>query len=155
MKSWSIVPNYEESPASESLISINMKLTLENIELPYIVDIDGWYDAVLSEGKIALFTCECGNFGCGGYYMKVSHSNKSLILRNRYNPLNKNELLEELYFEIEWEDVFWIYTEFVDYIEEIHEKYPQHEICIGTYSDNLVDQLDKYLGVYDFLRSKF
>lgn len=155
MDNWSIKYSHDESPAGNKLISIYIKLIFDGVEMADIVDIDGWYEAVLSEGKKPLFTCGCGNFGCGGYFMEVSHSAQGVRLKNKYHPLDENDLIEALDFEISWEDIFLIYTEIVDYLVEIRDRYPEYELCIGTYSDNLVIKIEKYQRIYEYLRRNY
>jgi hypothetical protein len=52
-------------------------------ELPDVHDIDVFFEALTNSGPLPLFTCTCGVFGCGGYYIGVAHGADAWIWRNR------------------------------------------------------------------------
>lgn len=37
---------------------------------------DVFFNSLLYSGKYPMFTCTCGIFGCGGYYVDVVHNNE-------------------------------------------------------------------------------
>jgi hypothetical protein len=53
-------------------------------ELPEVLDIDVFFEALTDSGLRPLFTC--GLFGCGGYYISVAHGADAWIWWNCYPP---------------------------------------------------------------------
>ena len=155
MDSWKLKFNHGKSPAGDNLVAIFIKATFEGNEMPFIFNIDGWDEAIESNGKKPMFTCECGNFGCGGYFIDVNHTAEGMKLINSYNPLEQSQLIEGFEYYITWEDVYLIFKEVVDYIEEISNKYKGYQVCIGTYGANLLNKINKYYRTIDKLKIRY
>ncbi|WP_052714227.1 hypothetical protein [Paenibacillus dauci] len=51
-----------------------------------ILVIDEFFDSLLRPGKYPLFTCTCGIFGCGGYYVEVIHDTHSITWITEQSP---------------------------------------------------------------------
>jgi len=66
---------HEDSPAANDAIGVYATLTLNYAPLTYVLDIDQFFEAIAltswSPVRLPLFTCICGVFGCGGYYVDV------------------------------------------------------------------------------------
>lgn len=158
MLNWSINFEHGESPAASDLISIFIIVEFENIEMKDIINIDGLFNIVDNAGYQPLFTCNCGDFGCGGYYVKVLHKDDGVRIINSYDPrVNPSEesLRDNFEFEISWEDLYIISSSVYDYLIEIKEKYPHCDLCSGTFSERLVGSLDKYKNILELLRSRY
>ena len=159
MYSWKVSFSSEESPASNNLVSLFTKVEFEKELMPDIVDIDVLFSmAKGDEGYIPLFTCVCGSFGCGGYYIKVKHIDEGLILQNSYHPVNnpsEDKLITPFEHEISWEDLYFILSEVIEYCLHLKKKYPNCGICSGTYGLNIVGNLDQYAALLQDVRLRY
>jgi hypothetical protein len=158
MDNWRLHFEHEESVAANDLISLGITVEFEGQKMKDILDIDGLFMMIESEGFIPLFTCSCGSFGCGGYYINVSHNIDGLILNNKYKPVNnptENDLFEIFQNDLSWEDLYFIASEVYEYISDLVEKHPGYGVCSGTYGENLISKLIQYEELLDILRSRY
>ncbi len=80
-------------------------IKINGTRMPYVLDNYVFFKtAIHTSGRLPLFTCGCGYFGCGGYYVDVECTDEAWILRNRYDP-NTEELQQEFEYRISWEQV--------------------------------------------------
>ena len=154
MKSWNLDFSSDESPAGNNLIAICVKVTLENMNMPDILEIDGLFEAIQSEGKKPVFTCGCGNFGCGGYYIEVIHTQDGVRLINGYEPLNQDILKHKFEKYLSWKDIYMILDEVLAYLSELGKKHRGYEFCSGTYGPNLLEEIDSYYCVLESVKNK-
>lgn len=66
--------------------------------------------ATQQSGRYALFTCSCGIFGCGGYWVDVECTEDAWVLRNGFAPYDADEPEEQVLifafeYRIPWEQV--------------------------------------------------
>jgi hypothetical protein len=71
---------------NEPTLGLYAAAVVNGQELPEVLDIDVFFGALTGTGVLPLFTCTCGVFGCGGYYIGVAHTADAWIWRNRYPP---------------------------------------------------------------------
>ncbi|CAH1207358.1 hypothetical protein PAECIP111892_02859 [Paenibacillus auburnensis] len=38
-----------------------------------------FFKSLAQQGEFPMFTCSCGNFGCGGFYIKVNYKNQCVL----------------------------------------------------------------------------
>src|SRR5918911_3209724 len=71
---------------NEPTLGLYASAVVNGQELPEVLDIDVFFEALAGTGVLPLFTCTCGVFGCGGYYIGVARTAEAWIWRNRYAP---------------------------------------------------------------------
>jgi hypothetical protein len=123
-----------------------------------ILDVDALFSTIESEGYIPLFTCSCGSFGCGGYYINISHTTDGLLLRNKYKPVNnptEGDLIDTFENDLSWEDLYFIASEVYEYMCDLVKKYPGYSLCTGAYGENLVQRLNHYEELLGILRGRY
>ncbi len=150
--------DYNESPASNNAISVFISVEFDQIKMKDILDIDEFFHSIETKGIIPLFTCDCGVFGCGGYYVEVISEDEGLIFKNSYKPFEKpesNAILENFEFHVSWEDVIFLGNQIIDVLEEIKGKWPEHIIFSGTLGVvNLSERSNVYKNILIGLKAK-
>ena len=137
--------NYEESPASNNGIGVWVQVAVSNMEFPDILDIDEFFQALKnSDHQVSpLFTCVCGSFGCGGYYLESEPQDKVWVWRNHYDPLEQ-QLIRKFQHAFSWEDIQRVARELVGVLEELQHMHPGAEIFSGTYGLDLAPRIAQY-----------
>lgn len=114
------------------------KQTERDEQLPEVLDISQFFTAIHTSGRYPLFTCGCGVFGCGGYYVDVECTRDAWILKNRYastfDPDNA-PLIEECEYHIPWEDVKKAAHEIRDLLKISRQGKPGITISVGYVID--------------------
>ena len=158
MNNWKLTFDHEESPAAEKLISIFIEVEFEKNKMKDILNIDGLFSAVQKQGFQPLFTCSCGTFGCGGYYINVSHSDNEIVFRNIYKPVeepNEAYLIEAFECALSWEDLYFIVSEVYEKLVWISGQYQNYDVCSGTYGPGLMNRLSSYGELVREVRSRY
>ena len=42
-----------------------------------------FFKSLTQQGEFPMFTCSCGNFGCGGFYIKVNYKNQCVLWKTQ------------------------------------------------------------------------
>lgn len=124
----------EESPASNNRPGIYVKLEGFN----GIIDIEELFK-IKENGFYPLFTCECGEFYCSGYYVYIEIREDKWIVNNKYSPESK-ELIEEFSISLQKDFIKNLKKEIAKKIKNFSNNYPNSELFIGTYSHNINDK---------------
>ena len=124
----------EESPASNNGSGIFVELDGFN----RIIDIEELFK-IKENGFYSLFTCECGDFNCSGYYVYIEINQDKWIIKNKYNFENK-ELIEKFTFIFQKSFINKFKKEIAEKITDFCINHPKSELFIGTYSHNINDK---------------
>lgn len=155
---WELVFNHEESVASDNLISLFIVVEWEKRKMKYPLDINGLFSAAQYEGYQPIFTCSCGTFGCGGYYMSVSHLEKGITFRNLYKPVDaptEADLIEALEYELSWEDLYFMISEVYEKLAWLTEQYPDYDVCSGTFGPGVLGNMGRYELIMKEVQGKY
>jgi hypothetical protein len=158
MFNWKLNFKHEESVASSELVSLFIEAEFEKSKMQEILNIDGVFSAIGKQGLIPLFTCSCGSFSCGGYYVKVSHLDEGISLRGRYKPVDnpaETDIIESFEYELSWEDLYIIASEVYDKLIKLKELYPGYDVCSGTFGEGVLNKINSYGLLLKELRSKY
>lgn len=123
----------EQSKSGVGGCSLDVELYADREAMDDIVDIEVLFAAIKTDGHYPLFTCSCGCFGCGGYYVDVACRDDFWILRNKYDP-NSDKLIAEFEYRFPWEQVFIAITKIRDCIRAILTDWPNERILSGISS---------------------
>lgn len=140
-----ITISHEPSPASTNGIGVWVRVSLDGEQQPDILDIDEFFQALATRptGLVPLFTCECGSFGCGGYWIASDVEPEAWIWRNRYHATEET-LSAECEQRVPWaasERVAW---QLLMTLEELATWYPEAEIFSGTYGADISPRIRDY-----------
>lgn len=158
MYSWKLSFKDEESPAGDNLISLFIEVEFEEKIMQDILNVDGLFEAIKCEGFQPLFTCLCGDFSCGGYYVHVTHFADGAILQNAYKAIGEpreDDMIQQFEYELTWEDFYLIASEVYGRLCDLKNIYPNCEICVGTFGPDLSNRLSEYEELLKQLRSRY
>jgi len=112
-------------------------------EMPGILHVEAFFAIKQENELVPLFTCGCGIFDCGGYFVNVSCTDTAFILRNGYHRFHQT-LESEFEYQLDWQQVRSIAEEILTYLEKIQERNPGAFITTGYFQDNLIDHLTDF-----------
>ncbi|HEX9135131.1 MAG TPA: hypothetical protein VF844_22825 [Ktedonobacteraceae bacterium] len=131
----------EQANGDDGAIFIRVKIN--DNDLPGILNVEAFFAIKQKNELVPLFTCGCGDFDCGGYYVNVSCTDTALILRNSYHRFNQSRQ-SEFEYNLDWQQVRNIAEKILTYLEKIHERNPKAYVTSGYVGDNLIDRLPKF-----------
>ncbi len=111
--------------------------------MPKMLNLDAFFAVKEQQGQVPLFTCGCGDFGCGGYYVDVVCTNEALTLHNSYHRFN-HTLQAEFEYLLEWQQVRGVAEEIVTCLQKVQERNPQAFVTLGHCGENLLDRINEY-----------
>ncbi|MBV9689605.1 MAG: hypothetical protein JO202_07825 [Ktedonobacteraceae bacterium] len=120
-----------------------IEVLINGNEMPKVLDVETFFAIKQLNGLVPLFTCGCGEFGCGGYYVDVSCTDSALILRNSYHRLNRS-LQSEFEYHLDWQQVRGIAQEILTYLEKMRERDPQAYVRTCEGGNNLLDLIPEF-----------
>ena len=123
--------------------AIFIRVQINDNELPGILNVEAFFAIKQENELIPLFTCGCGDFGCGGYYVNVSSTDTALILRNGYHRFNQS-LESEFEYYLDWQQVRNVAEEILSYLEKIYMRKPGAYITSGYGGENLINRMPDY-----------
>lgn len=112
--------------------------------MPNILDVEAFFAIKQQNGLVPLFTCGCGDFDCGGYYVNVSCTDTALVLHNSYHRFNRT-LQSQFQYHLDWQEVRGVAEEILVYLQEIHKRNPQAYVTTGHGGENLLNRVPDYL----------
>lgn len=66
-----------------------------------------------------MFTCTCGIFGCGGYYIDVIHNNKTMIWTTEHSLFTDRTIKSSNRFIFSWSNVIEFTEELIQRLEDL------------------------------------
>jgi len=112
-------------------------------ELTEVLDVEALFRSLREPGRLPLFTCTCGIFGCGGCWIDAVHTEHAWMLRNAYDPTDADaeraELVEEFAFAVPWDNVRTVAATIDAALERIRARHPGQSISNGFYGNRLDD----------------
>jgi hypothetical protein len=91
-------------------IDFRFRAVINGKQLPEVFSFCVLPDAIRKSGRYQLFTCTCGIFGCGGYWVDVECTKEAWIWKNGFYPADEDEpeeqwLMYEFDYRIPWSQV--------------------------------------------------
>jgi hypothetical protein len=132
---------------NEPTLGLYASAVVNGRELPDVIDIDVFFEALTGSGPLPLFTCTCGVFGCGGYYVGVARDDSAWIWRNRYAPDDEPNLghvteVGELRFA--WPEVRAVATDLLATLRALQRDKPGVRLMAASTGIDLRNRLDHY-----------
>ena len=125
------------------MVQYSLGAQINGNDLPGILNVDAFFAIEQKNELFPLFTCGCGDFDCGGYYVNVSCTDTALILRNGYHRFNQF-LESEFEYQLDWPQVRYIAEEILTYLQKIHKRNPEAYITSGYGGENLIDSMPDF-----------
>ncbi|WP_334076638.1 hypothetical protein [Paenibacillus sanfengchensis] len=111
----------------------------------FVVDV--FFQSLLAPGKYPMFTCTCGIFGCGGYYVDVYHEDHSVIWITEQTPFMDKSVPGQRRFVFPFHEMSAFAQALVYKLEEVR------EICLSHGLDFQYDR-EQYTAVIQSYKSK-
>ena len=146
-----ILINHDESTVSNGSIAVMIKVIINGKEMPGILNIDNFFESIRKRGMHPLFTCTCGTFECGGYYIFVDYSKSIMVLKNSYGPTNnpaESKKIDTFEYHIPWEDVIKAGCKIIQFLLEIHNKRHNYRIYSGTFGVDISYWIPEYISLW-------
>ncbi|GGH60258.1 hypothetical protein GCM10008014_34620 [Paenibacillus silvae] len=81
--------------------------------------VEEFFESLLSPGIYPLFTCTCGIFGCGGYYVEVVHDADRIIWLTEQSPFNNQTIKSSNKFIFSRDQIFEFSRELIQKFEHL------------------------------------
>lgn len=94
-----------------------------------------------------MFTCTCGIFGCGGYYVDVVHNNETMIWTTEQSPFMDSTIKSSNIFVFLWTNIIEFTEEFIQGLAELK------SLMISNGLEFRYD-LEKYMGILQVMKLK-
>lgn len=89
--------------------------------------IEQFFESLLHGGDFPMFTCTCGIFGCGGYFVNVAHTTKGITWKMENIPLKllQNEK-PPTKFHFTWEVITTAAQQLLSLLEDLRNIHIEH-----------------------------
>ncbi|MDR6777014.1 MULTISPECIES: hypothetical protein [Paenibacillus] len=108
---------------------------------------DEFLKSLICPGKYPMFTCTCGIFGCGGYYVEVSHEDDRLFWLTEQSPFKEQFVKTSNKFAFSWDQI-------IDFLEELIHKFDDLKSIMITYGLNFQYDVERYRGVIKTIKER-
>lgn len=93
-----------------------------------------FFQSLLHPGKFPMFTCTCGIFGCGGYYVDVLHTNTTVTWITEQSPFTNASDESSNVFIFSWSNLLNFAEELIRGYEEVERVRLAHNL---QYNNNV------------------
>lgn len=108
----------------------------------FVVDV--FFQSLLAPGKYPMFTCTCGIFGCGGYYVDVYHKDHSMIWITEQTPFMDKSVPGQQRFVFPNDEMSAFAQALVDKLEEVREMCRSHGLNFQYDRDQYITAIQSY-----------
>lgn len=106
-----------------------------------------FFSSLLEPGKYPMFTCTCGIFGCGGYYVDVLHEETGITWMTEDSPFDDKTIPHSHRFSFTREDM-------VRFAEDLLHGYEQLDRLMASVNLKFMDDLETYRQTVHFLKRR-
>ncbi len=108
---------------------------------------DVFFKSLLSSGEYPMFTCTCGIFGCGGYYVDVVHDDETLIWTTQQSPFKDRTIKSTNRFIFSWINI-------IEFTEELIQGLEKFENLMISNKLEFRSDLEKYKDILHEMKIK-
>ncbi|AHM67180.1 hypothetical protein LK13_04915 [Paenibacillus polymyxa] len=108
---------------------------------------DEFLKSLICPGKYPMFTCTCGIFGCGGYYVEVSHEDDRLFWVTEQSPFQEQFVKTSNKFAFTW-------IQIIDFLEGLIHKFDGLKSIMNTHGLNFQYDVEKYRRVIKEIKER-
>lgn len=109
--------------------------------------VEEFFKSILSPGIYPLFTCSCGVFGCGGYYVEVIHEAERIIWLTEQSPFSDQTIESSNKFIFSWAQIIEFSRELLQEFEHLKSMMSSNELEFNL-------DLEKYHRIITEAREK-
>lgn len=81
--------------------------------------VEEFFKSLLNPGVYPLFTCTCGIFGCGGYYVEVIHEAERVIWLTEQSPFDDRTIESSNKFIFSWDQIIEFSRDLIQKFEDL------------------------------------
>jgi hypothetical protein len=107
--------------------------------------IDEFFNSLLYPAKYPMFTCTCGIFGCGGYYVEVRHVEETVIWQTEQHPFSDKSIKSSNKFIFPLSNI-------IDFAEELVRKLAELRDLMLSHGLDYRNDLEKYEDIIQKIR---
>lgn len=104
------------------------------------LDEEVFFKSLLTPGRYPMFTCTCGIFGCGGYYVEVIHEDKFVIWLTEQTPFEDRSVKSLNTFIFSWDHI-------INFSEEFVQKFQYLKSLMNTNDIDFSFDVERYTGI--------
>ncbi|PNQ84095.1 hypothetical protein MF625_004348 [Paenibacillus polymyxa] len=108
---------------------------------------DEFLKSLICPGKYPMFTCTCGIFGCGGYYVEVSHEDDRLFWLTEQSPFKEQFVKTSNKFAFSWDHI-------IDFLEELIHKFDDLKSIMITHGLNFHYDVERYREIIKEIKER-
>jgi len=106
-----------------------------------------FFRSLLKPGKYPMFTCTCGIFGCGGYYVDVLHEETGVTWITEDSPFEDKTIPHSHRFSFSRDDIN-------RFAEDLLHGYEQLDRLMASVNLKFMDDLETYRQIVHFLKTR-
>lgn len=129
------------------VVKWNIKLLIDGIPIneDQVFEPGVFFDSIRFEGRHPMFNCTCGIFGCGGYYVDVTHQKDHVTWVVEQDKLKDNLLQTEKKCVFSWNNLIKGAEDLILNLNELNNKLAKNglEACFRT---------DEYLKIIEGIK---
>ncbi|RRJ63682.1 hypothetical protein EHV15_12635 [Paenibacillus oralis] len=103
-----------------------------------------FFQSLLSPGKYPMFTCTCGIFGCGGYYVDVFYEGDSVIWLTEQSPFMDKSIPAANRFVFSRNNMIEFSKQLVEKLEEVRRISESHELNFQYDREKYLDTIRNF-----------
>ncbi|MFC3746183.1 hypothetical protein [Paenibacillus sp. GCM10012306] len=101
-----------------------------------------FFESLLCPGKYPMFTCTCGIFGCGGYYVEVIHEVENVFWLTEHSPFMDRSIKTINKFSFSW-------GELINFSEELIQKLEELKKIMAINGLEFQSDIERYRGIIE------
>lgn len=106
-----------------------------------------FFKSLLNPGKYPMFTCTCGIFGCGGYYVEVIHGGERVIWLTEQSPFEDRSLKSSNKFVFSWYQI-------ISFSEELLHKFENLNSIMNINDLDFHFDVERYSGIINEIKKE-
>ncbi|OMF02625.1 hypothetical protein [Paenibacillus sp. FSL H7-0331] len=106
---------------------------------------DEFFKSLLNPGKYPMFTCTCGIFGCGGYYVEVIHEGERVIWLTEQSPFEDRAVKSLNKFIFSWDQI-------ISFSEELVQKFENLKSLMNISDLDFHFDVERYSGIINEIK---
>ncbi len=136
----------------QPVIYTNIGVFINDKKLDDVFVIDCFFDSLFKEDTYPMFTCTCGVFGCGGYYVKVTNSEVGMIWETQQSPFVDapvEEVNKSFNFIFSWSNIINFAEDLILNLKKLN------NLRIENKLDAIIDEIHVYEINVEKLKEKY
>ncbi|MFE4709804.1 MULTISPECIES: hypothetical protein [unclassified Paenibacillus] len=114
----------------------------EKLDQDEVFVVNEFFQSLLCPGKYPMFTCTCGIFGCGGYYVEVIHEVEHVSWLTEHSPFLDRSIKTINKFVFSW-------GQLINFSEELIQKLEELKKIMAINGLEFQSDIERYRGIIE------